>query len=71
MPAAIRQALGLTPGSKIVWRLRGDDVIVRRAARYTSQDLHDAVFDTPTAPRTVEEMKEGIRSHVRQSHAPR
>lgn len=71
IPAPIRQKLGLTPGSKVEWCVQGDDVIVRRAASYTSQDIHDALFVTPPAPHTVEDMKEGIRSHLRRKHARR
>ena len=45
IPAPIRQKLGLAPGSKVEWCVEGDDVIVRRAAKYSSQDIHDALFD--------------------------
>ena len=71
IPAPIRQKLGLTPGSKVEWCVQGDDVIVRRATTYTSQDIHDALFVTPPASHTVEDMKEGIRSHLRRKHARR
>lgn len=71
IPAPIRQRLGLTPGSKVEWCVEGDDVIVRRAAKYSSQDIHDALFDAPPERRTVKEMKEGIRRHARQKHARR
>ena len=71
IPAPIRQKLGLAPGSKVEWCVEGDDVIVRRAARYNSRDIHDALFDAAPGPRTVEEMKQGIRRHVRRQHARR
>ena len=63
IPAPIRQKLGLAPGSKVEWCVEGDDVIVRRAARYSSRDIHDALFDAASEPRTVEEMKQGLRRH--------
>ena len=69
VPARIRRKLGLTPGSRLEWCERGDEVIVRRASKYSSLDIHEAVFDTPPARRSVEEMDKGIRSHMRRSHA--
>ena len=69
VPARIRRKLGLTPGSRLEWCERGDEVIVRRASKYSSLDIHEAVFGTPPARRSVEEMDEGIRSHLRRSHA--
>ncbi len=69
VPARIRRKLGLTPGSRLEWCERGDQVIVRRASKYSSLDIHEAVFGTPPARRSVEEMDEGIRSHVRRRHA--
>ena len=69
VPARIRQRLGLTPGSKIEWCESGGEVIVRRASKYSSRDIHEAVFDTPPEPRTVAEMDEGIRSRARHKHA--
>ncbi|MDE2904461.1 MAG: AbrB/MazE/SpoVT family DNA-binding domain-containing protein [Acidobacteriota bacterium] len=37
IPARIRRKLGLTPGSRVEWCERGDEVIVRRASRYSSK----------------------------------
>ena len=69
VPVRIRRRLGLTPGSKIEWCEVGDDVIVRRASKYSSQDIHEAVFDTPPQRRSVADMDEGIRSRARRTHA--
>ena len=69
IPARIRQKLGLGPGSKVEWRVRGDQVTVCRASKYTSQDIHDALFDAPPDPRTINDMDEGIRRHLREKHA--
>ena len=69
VPARIRRKLGLTPGSRLEWCERGDEVIVRRASKYSSLDIHEAVFATPPARRSVEEMDEGIRSRMRRRHA--
>ena len=42
---------------------------VRR--RYSSLDIHKIVFGHPPARRSVEDMDEGIRSHMRRTHARR
>ena len=69
VPARIRRTLGLTPGATIEWCQRGDEVVVRRASKYSSLEIHKAVFTTPPARASVEDMDEGIRSRVRRSHA--
>ena len=69
VPARIRRRLGLTPGSRIEWCEVGDEVIVRRASKFSSRDIHDAVFDTPPERRSVSDMDEGIRARIRRKHA--
>ena len=71
IPVRIRQKLGLVPGSKVEWYEKGDDVIVRRASKYSSQDIHEALFSMPPHPHSVDEMDEGIVAHLRQKHARR
>ena len=71
VPAHIRRKLGLTPGSKVEWCERGDEVIVRRASKYSSLDIHEAVFRSPPARRSVEDMDEGIGSLMQRKHARR
>ena len=71
IPARIRRKLGLTPGSKVEWCERGEEVLVRRASKYSSVDIHKAVFGTPPARRSIEDMDEGIRSHMRRTDARR
>ena len=71
IPARIRHKLGPTPGSTIEWCGRGDEVIVRRATKHTSQDIHDALFATPPDARGAGDMDEGIRALMRRRHARR
>ena len=71
IPARIRRKLGLAPGSKVEWCERGDEVIVRRASKYSSLDIHRAVFARPPARGSVEDMDDAIRSHMRRKHARR
>lgn len=66
VPAAVRRKLGIGPGSVIEWDEEGENVIVRRAGCYSSEDVHRAVFpEGPPKPRTVDEMKQGARRHIR------
>jgi len=69
IPARIRRKLGLTPGSTVEWCERGDDVIVRRAAKCSFLDIHEAAFGSPPARGSVEDMDAGIRSRMRRTHA--
>jgi antitoxin PrlF len=70
VPAEVRRRLGVGPGSTLEWDEAGGQVILRRAGRFTSADVHQAVFgDTPPPARSLEELKAGIRRHVRQRHA--
>ena len=71
VPAEIRRKLGIGPGSVLEWHEEGDQVVVRKAGRYTSEDIHRALFPTPPTPRTLDELKEGIRRHLRAKHARR
>ena len=61
IPARIRRKLGLTRGSKVEWCERGEEVFVRRASKYSSLDIHKAVFGTPPARRSIEGRVEGRR----------
>jgi antitoxin PrlF len=70
IPADVRRKLGVGPGSVVEWEEAGDKVLVRRAGRFSSEDIHKAVFGTRTPEkRTLDELKEGIRRDVRKRYA--
>jgi AbrB family looped-hinge helix DNA binding protein len=71
VPAEIRRKLGIGPGSVLEWADEGDRVVVRRAGRYSSEDIHRAVFAKPPKPRSSEELKQGIAKHMQKKHARR
>jgi AbrB family looped-hinge helix DNA binding protein len=71
VPLKVRQRLGVGPGSVLEWDEEGDQVIVRRAGRYTSEEIHRAVFSRPPRTRTLTELKEGIPRYVKKRHASR
>jgi len=71
VPAQVRRKLGVGPGSVLEWDEDGSKIVVRRAGRYTSEDLHEALFKKPPRPRTLAELRDGIRRYVRRRHARR
>ena len=72
MPAEVRRRLGVGPGSVLEWNEEGEKIVVRRLGRYSWEDVHRALFpDGPPKPRTLSELKEGIRQYVRKRHARR
>ena len=48
VPAEVRRKLGIGPGSVLEWHEEGDVVVVRKAGRYTSEDIHRAIFPQRT-----------------------
>jgi antitoxin PrlF len=70
VPAKVRRKLGVGPGSLLEWDEEEDAVVVRRAGRYSSAEINRALFGhkIPT-PRGLNDLKEGIRRHVRRRHA--
>ena len=70
VPAEVRRKLGIGPGSVLEWHEEGERVVVRRAGRYSSEDVHRALFPKrPPAAHTIGEMKAGVRRHVKKRHA--
>ena len=71
VPAKIRQKLGVGPGSVLEWDDTGGQVVVRKAGRYTSEDIHRAVFPRRPKPRTLAGLKEGVQRYIKRRHASR
>lgn len=71
MPAQVRRRLGLGPGSLLEWDVDGEQVTVRRAGKFTFEEIHCALFPVTPRRRTVEEMDEGVRRHIQRKHARR
>ncbi len=64
VPAEVRKKLGVGPGSILEWDESNDQVVVRRARRHTSIDIHEALF-AEGLPKASVSVKEGIRKHLR------
>ncbi len=69
VPSEIRRKLGIGPGSVLEWEQEGDRVVVRRAGRYSSEDIHRAIFAKRPNQRTLDELKAALARHVREKHA--
>jgi AbrB family looped-hinge helix DNA binding protein len=71
VPAEIRRKLGVGPGSVLEWDADGEHVIVRKAGRYSSEDIHKALFAKPPKRKALVEIKKGIGRHIKAKHARR
>lgn len=76
VPAAVRSFLHLIPGSVLVWTQEGDRIVVQRAKRHNTQEVHEALFSADSPPgagpaKSLAELKQGIREQVRRRHAGR
>jgi AbrB family looped-hinge helix DNA binding protein len=72
VPADVRRKLGIRPGSLLEWDEDGDKIVVRRAGRYTFEDIHRALFGNhPPKRRSLEDLKQGIADDIRNRHARR
>jgi AbrB family looped-hinge helix DNA binding protein len=69
VPSEVRKKLGVGPGSVLEWDEQGDQVVVRRAGRYTSEDVHNALFPDNAAPKRPVDVKNAIRKYIRKRHA--
>ncbi len=71
VPAEVRRRLGIGPGSVLEWDEDGENIVVRRVGRYTSEDIHRALFPKPPKPRTLTAMKEGVQRYMKGRDARR
>ena len=75
VPAAVRKALHLMPGSVLVWSQDGDRIVVERAKRHSTAEVHQALFASgPPAgetAKTLAELKQGLRQRMQRRRAGR
>ena len=80
VPAPVRNFLHLIPGSVLVWTQEGDRIVVERAKRHSTKEVHQVLFSEgpPEGPppgagpaKTLGELKQGIREQMRRRHAGR
>ena len=71
MPAEIRKRLGIGPGSILEWEQEDGRIVVRRAGRYSSEEIHQALFPEAPRPRALAELAQGVPRYVKNRHARR
>ena len=72
IPAEVRRKLGVGPGSILEWEEGGEGrVVVKRAARFTSEDVHREVFSETPPGKELSDYKKGIRDRMRKRYAKR
>jgi AbrB family looped-hinge helix DNA binding protein len=70
VPAEVRKKLGVGPGSVLEWEERDDEVVVRRAGRFSSLEVHEALFGRAKPKRVAApSVKDGIKKYMRKKHA--
>lgn len=70
VPMDVRRKLGIGPGSILEWEEDGNEIVVRRAGRFSSEDIHRALFGARRPEtRSLDELKEGIRRYARRRYA--
>ena len=70
VPVEVRRKLGIGPGAVIEWAEEDGKIVLRRAGRYSSLEVHHVLFPAgPPNARTTEEIKDGIRRNIRKRHA--
>jgi AbrB family looped-hinge helix DNA binding protein len=70
IPAEVRKKLGVGPGSVLEWDERDDEIVVRRAGKHTSNEIHTALF-TADERKPQATVKETVRAYMRKKHARR
>jgi AbrB family looped-hinge helix DNA binding protein len=69
VPAEVRRKLGIGPGSVLEWDEQDDKIVVRRSGRYTSEDVHRALYPGRAPVSGGSDVKEAIQRYIRKRHA--
>ena len=70
VPAEIRRKLGITTGAILEWDENDGQIVVRKAGKYSSEDIHRALFPSgPPKTQSAEQIRQGIRQNIRKRHA--
>ena len=72
VPAKVRKKLGVGLGSILEWDESNDQIVVRKAGRHTSVNVHEALFGGPSQKQPSSTgVKDGIKKYIREKHARR
>jgi AbrB family looped-hinge helix DNA binding protein len=70
VPSPVRRKLGVGPGSVLEWEEKDGTYLVRKAGKYSSADIHTAIFASGRAAgqRRIN-TKQAIARAIRKRHA--
>lgn len=68
VPAKVRKKLGVGPGSILIWDEESGRIVIRRAGAHSSEDIHEALFPETPKRRSLKDLKDGVREHLRKKH---
>jgi len=71
VPAEVRKRLAIGPGSVLEWQEDGGRIVVQKAGKFSSEDIHRALFKKTPRTRSLEDLKAGVRAHIKASRARR
>lgn len=69
VPAEVRKRLGLVPGSSLDWSDEGGKLVVRKAGKYTFEDVHKLLFPNGPPKGPPVDVKKAIAAYIRKKHA--
>lgn len=69
VPAEIRKKLGVGPGATIEWVEEDGKVVVRRAGKFTTEDIHRAAFPNGPPQGPPVDVKKAIAKRMRDRYA--
>jgi AbrB family looped-hinge helix DNA binding protein len=70
VPAEVRKKLGIGPGSVLEWYDQDGNIVVRKAGRFSSSEVHQALFPGGiTKGGQTLDVKAAIRKYIRKRHA--
>jgi antitoxin PrlF len=69
VPLDVRRRLGVGPGSVLEWEEEDGKMVVRRAGRFSFDDIHRTLFgDRKPQPKTLDDLTKGIPKYIRARH---
>lgn len=68
VPVEVREKLGVGPGSVLEWEEQDGQLVVRRASRFTSEEIYRVLFPQGNTD-SAADVKAAIRKHIRKRHA--
>ena len=71
VPAEVRRKLGVGPGSVLEWEERENEVVVRKAGKYTFEDIHRYLFPNGPPKGKPIDVKKAIEQYIRERYARR